>query len=138
MIRYDLVCAEGHLFDAWFSDSASYEEQAAAGLVACPVCGSTRVEKQLMAPAVAGARDADRIAVSEETAKLRAMVRAVHEYVRREAEYVGPRFPEEARRRAEKDDAKPIWGEASGEDVRALREEGIEVMPLPPLPEKKN
>ena len=137
MIRYDLVCAEGHLFDAWFSDSASYEKQAAAGLVECPVCGSTRVEKQLMAPAVAGARRREG-SLAEETAKLRAMVRALHEHVRREAEYVGPRFAEEARRRAEKDDARPIWGEASGEDVRALHEEGIPVMPLPPLPEKKN
>lgn len=136
MIRYDLVCVEGHLFDAWFSDSASFDEQVKAGLVACPVCGSTRVEKQLMAPAVATTRSTPNL--SEETARLRAMVRALHEHVRREADYVGRRFPEEARKRAEKEDARPIWGEASGEEVRALREEGIEVLPLPPLPEKKN
>ena len=137
MIRYDLVCAKGHLFDAWFSDSASYEEQVAAGLVECPVCGSTRIEKQLMAPAVKGARQREGT-LSEETAKLRALVRALHEHVRREAEYVGPRFAEEARRRAEKEDARPIWGEASGEEVKALHEEGIPVLPLPPLPDKKN
>ena len=137
MIRYDLVCAQGHLFDAWFSDSGSYDRQAAAGLVECPVCGSTRVEKQLMAPAVTGARRGGE-SLAEETAKLRAMVQALHEHVRKEAEYVGPRFAEEARRRAHRKDAKPIWGEADGEEVRSLREEGIEVMPLPPLPEKKN
>ncbi len=137
MIRYDLVCAEGHLFDAWFSDSASFDEQVAAGLVACPVCGCSRVEKQLMAPSVTAAKSG-KAGLAAETAKLRAMVRALHEHVRREAEYVGRRFPEEARKRAEEDDAKPIWGEASGEEVRALREEGIEVLPLPPLPEKKN
>ena len=136
MIRYDLVCAHGHLFDAWFSDSASFDEQVKAGLVECPVCGSTRVEKQLMAPAVKGSRKQP--ALAEETARLRAMVRALHEHVRREAEYVGRRFPEEARRRAREENAKPVWGEAAAEEVRALREEGIEVLPLPPLPEKKN
>jgi hypothetical protein len=165
MIRYDLTCARGHEFDAWFSDSASFEEQQEKGLVACPVCGDTRVRRQLArpgipmkgnrrpsssvpserpastptAPATRGAEG--QLPLSEGEARvLRQFVRELHAFVREKAEYVGSRFPEEARRRHEAGKAgeRPIWGEATAEEARSLREEGIEVLPLPPLPDKKN
>ena len=143
MIRYDLICAKGHTFDAWFSDSAGYERQAEAGLVECPVCGSTDVQKQLMAPALASSarRDAEPAQGSpldEQARAARQLLRRLHEHVRQHADYVGRAFPEEARKRATEEDARPIWGEASGKDVRELAEEGIEVLPLPPLPDEKN
>lgn len=159
MIRYDLACSHGHEFDAWFSDSASFEEQQAAGLVACPVCGDTNVRRQLACPGipVKGNRRTERqvsrqapAAAAEETPApslsegeaqvLRQFVRELHAMVREKAEYVGPRFAEEARRRhAEGEtEGRPIWGEATMEEAKALREEGIDVMPLPPLPDKKN
>ena len=54
MIKYALGCAEGHAFDSWFPDSAAYEKQRKRGFVVCPECGSTRVDKAIMAPAVVG------------------------------------------------------------------------------------
>ncbi len=144
MIRYDLICANGHAFDAWFSDSAGYERQAEAGLVECPVCGSADVQKQLMAPARASASSRRSATPAGEPPPLeharaaRQLLRQLHEHVRQHADYVGRAFPEEARKRAVEEDARPIWGEASGKDVRELAEEGIEVLPLPPLPDEKN
>ncbi len=158
MIRYDLACSHGHEFDAWFSDSAAFEQQQAAGLVTCPVCGDTNVRRQLACPGIpvkgnrrsetptgkpasATPPSAKGPVLSEGEAQvLRQFVRELHAMVREKAEYVGSRFAEEARRRhAEgKAEERPIWGEASMEEARALREEGIDVMPLPPLPDKKN
>src|SRR5260370_17216797 len=54
MIKYALGCAEGHAFESWFPDSAAYDKQRKRGLIACPECGSTRVDKAIMAPAVVG------------------------------------------------------------------------------------
>ena len=151
MIRYALICAREHLFEAWFASSQAYDEQVRAGLVACPVCGSTRVRKQLMRPAVATTRtraaerkgapakdDAAPAIMDEQMRTLRDLARRIHEHVRTHAEYVGPAFAQEARKRARQKDARPVWGEASTEDVKELLDSGIEVLPLPPLPDKKN
>jgi len=146
MIRYDLICACGHRFDAWFSSSAAYDEQRQAGLVECPLCGGTDVRKQLMTPALASGASRRQRKEPRQTARLndetaraaRALLRALHAHVRENADYVGRDFAEEARRRAPLKNARPVWGEATREDVRELAEEGIEVMPLPPLPDEKN
>ncbi len=159
MIRYDLACSHGHEFDAWFSDSASFERQQAAGLVVCPVCGDTDVRRQLACPGIpvkgnrrpespaprGGSSATERTPSAPplsdgEAQMLRQFVRELHAMVREKAEYVGPRFAEEARRRHAEGSAaeQPIWGEATMEEAKDLREEGIEVMPLPPLPDKKN
>jgi hypothetical protein len=148
MIRYDLICADGHGFDAWFRDSAAYDEQALKGLVICATCGSTRVEKQIMAPAIAGKsnrRDEEAkvplcTAPADPRAKmLISMMRELRRNVEANAEYVGPRFAEEARKihyaEAEK---RGIYGEASLADAKALADEGIETHPLPVLPEDRN
>ncbi len=108
MIRYALRCDQGDSFEAWFRDSADYDEQAAQGLLACPLCGSIAVEKDVMAPAIKRAREADPRAIAMAmAAKIKAHIRETHDYV-------GERFPEEARAMHEGDaEERPIWGEAS-------------------------
>lgn len=150
MIRYDLVCDAGHEFDGWFRDAAAFDKGLAAGAVACTHCGSPKVEKMLMAPAVATARK--RQAVQEKTEgkvslaapdprqqALAEMLRRVRAHVEANADYVGDRFVEEARRiHYGEAEAHGIYGEASFADAKALAEEGIEVHPLPMLPEDGN
>ncbi|MEA1830505.1 DUF1178 family protein [Methylobacterium durans] len=156
MIRYTLVCEAGHTFESWFPSSDSFDEQAARGLVSCPLCGSGKVEKGLMAPRVARTNRGERSApvpaplpeapgpspmpmIAEPEQKLRALLRAVREHVQSTAEHVGPRFPEEARKIHYGEVAeRPIYGEASPEEARALIEEGIDVAPLPPMPDDRN
>ena len=159
MILYSLCCEKEHAFDSWFRDSAAYDQQKARGLVACPVCGSTQVEKTLMAPALgAGARKREvepapasepvavergvpeKLAIlSEKEQALRAMLRAVREQVVRNSDYVGEEFATLARQMHEGEvEQRSIYGEASSEEVRALIEDEIEVMPLPSLPDERN
>ncbi len=149
MIRYDLRCARGHGFDAWFRDSAAYDTQAAAGQVACALCGSTDVQKQLMTPALrnAAAAIADPgpptapvTAPALSAAPDGALGRALADLRRRveeNADYVGPRFAAEARRlHAEGETERAIWGEATAAEAEALVEDGVPVAPLPWLPRR--
>ena len=161
MIRYDLKCRRGHVFDAWFSGSGAFERQREAGQIQCPVCGETEIEKRLMRPAIparanSGAREAGAApessaapsapardgggALGGDAKLLRQMAREMHAFVRAKAEYVGEAFAKEARKRHEtgRSGDKPIWGEASAQEARDLIDEGIEVAPLPPLPDEKN
>lgn len=155
MINYALACDAGHEFESWFPSSGSYDAQVAAGLVTCPVCDSAKVEKRLMAPAVARTDRASAVPaapqpaaappaapvalMSEPERQVRAMLRAVREHVQRTSEHVGARFAEEARRiHYGESETRAIYGEASREDARALLEEGIAVHPLPVLPDDRN
>lgn len=155
MIRYALICDERHAFDGWFRDSAAFDAQAAAGLVSCPSCQSKRVDKQIMAPGVARA---DRTAsapvasacpeaseatpmalLDDKSRELRAMIAALREHVTKTADYVGPRFAQEARRMHEGEaEARSIYGEATAEEARALAEDGIAALPLPIMPGERN
>jgi hypothetical protein len=147
MIRYDLNCDKEHAFDGWFRDSQAYDAQAAAGQVVCPVCGSTTISKQLMTPGIPGKsnrRGESRMPVfsgqkDNKVGELVEAVRKLRRHVEENADYVGDQFPEEARRIHYKE-VKPrgIYGEASLEEAKALLEEGVEVQPLPPLPEDSN
>lgn len=168
MIRYALACEGGHAFESWFPGSEAYDDQTARGLVACPVCGSQRVEKAIMAPALgrargaaservgdAGAPGADQTPmpqppvpapggelatfIAERDRGLREMVREMRRRVTAQAEHVGPKFADQAR--AMHEGAIPhrsIYGEASREEARALVEEGVEFHPLPLLPDERN
>jgi hypothetical protein len=130
MIKYQLRCALRHEFDGWFRDSGDFDEQSADGLLACPVCGSGEVEKAIMAPSVATGPSADR---REEMRRTMAEAAArAREYVGKHFDYVGDRFPEEARKihYGEKK-AQGIYGEASAKEVSDLVEEGVPVAPLP-------
>jgi hypothetical protein len=131
MILFDLRCKDGHGFEAWFRDGASYEDQATAGAIACPVCGDTGVSKALMAPAVSSRPKPD----ARQAAEAMRLLRKVQNHVEKNFDHVGPRFAEEARKmhygEAER---RSIYGEASTAEAKELRDEGIEVNQIPWLP----
>jgi len=134
MIKYQLLCAREHEFEGWFRDSADFDAQAGDGLVECPACGSEEVRKAVMAPAVARRKSRSSRAMQRDI--MQAMARA-REYVEKNFDYVGETFPEEARKiHYGEADERGIYGEASGQDVKALVEEGVNVAPLPGAPKK--
>ena len=140
MIRYALICEHEHAFEGWFGSSSDYDDQAARGLLECPLCASKVVRKQIMAPAVAGTK-AQR-AAPEPTAAMREMMMTAMGEVRRQVEenfdYVGDRFAREARDIHDgKSEERGIYGEASPKEVKALIEDGVRVAPLPPPAPKK-
>lgn len=155
MIRYSLTCQDGHTFETWFRSSGDFDVLAAKHEVLCPVCGSAQVVKAPMAPAVATAekREARADAIREmvpvanpqaaeaaaKRAELVAMMRRLREEVTQNADYVGDRFAEEARRiHFEEAEPRGIYGEATAGEVSELAEDGITVLPLPRLPEDGN
>ena len=138
MIRYALTCADGHDFEGWFGDSADFEAQQAKGLLTCPLCASDQVRKQIMAPAVTGARKAADRSPAMRSMMMEAMGK-VRAHVEENFDYVGDRFAAEARRIHEgAAETRGIYGEASGEEVRSLVEDGVPVAPLPPPAPKKS
>ncbi|MGE5266040.1 MAG: DUF1178 family protein [Deltaproteobacteria bacterium] len=151
MIKYSLVCGTGHEFDAWFQNSSAFDVQSARNLVVCPSCGTHDVQKALMSPAVAtrAGRSEPAAGQSSDAAGSTAhayippsiadIVRKIRVEIEKRADYVGPRFAEEARKihYAEAPE-RGIYGEASPEQVAELDEEGIKVFALPVLPEERN
>ena len=146
MIRYALSCSEGHEFEAWFGSSEAFDRQAEAKEVRCPMCGDSHVEKLPMAPNVARRRSDASVRRSEapvqkndERRKTYAMLREIRDKLTANSDYVGPRFPEEARKiHYQEVPPRGIHGEASVDEARLLEEEGISLWPLPPLPEDGN
>jgi hypothetical protein len=136
MIRYALHCDLAHEFEAWFGSSADYDEQAARGLVQCPVCGSSAVSKQIMAPAVTGTKKtpAPDLAAKMQTMMMQA-AREVRSHVEANFDYVGDAFAREARDIHEgRSEKREIYGEATPAEVKKLRDDGVPCAPLPPLP----
>jgi hypothetical protein len=136
MIRYALRCDDGHGFEAWFGDSAAYDDQAARGLVECPHCGSHGVSKQIMSPAVAGTR---KTAQAPDLAKMQTMMtqmaREVRSHVEQNFDYVGDAFAREARDIHEgRTEKREIYGEATPAEVKKLKDDGVPCAALPPLP----
>lgn len=151
MILYSLRCDSEHEFESWFKDSAAYDSQAKRALVACPHCGSQKVEKAIMAPRVArgvSAPDsppdssrataaasqlpAKSVAADPKAARMRRALLELRRQVEDNCDYVGPRFAEEARRiHYGEADARGIYGESTREEAEALAEEGVEVASLP-------
>jgi hypothetical protein len=162
MIRYALVCEKGHGFESWFADSAAYDKQVKRRLVACPHCGSAKVDKAIMAPRLAGAKKhaapieapapaapetaqvntqekAPVAMISPQERELRSKLKELRNHLTKNADHVGSKFPEEARKMHYGETAhRSIYGEASPEDARQLAEEGIEFHPLPILPDERN
>jgi hypothetical protein len=139
MIRYALVCESGHDFEGWFGASADFDDQAARGLLACPICASPVVRKQIMAPAVSGTRKQNATGLP---AHAQAMMMEALGQMRRHVEdhfdYVGDSFASEARLIHEgRSEERGIYGEASPSEVKALITDGVPVAPLPPPPPKK-
>jgi hypothetical protein len=160
MIRYTLRCERDHGFESWFQSSSAYDSQVRRKLVSCPVCNSTKVEKAIMAPQIVSKRSRDNaapvpapapVAPAETTAsestpllmaqerELRAKLKELRDHIVKNADNVGERFPNEARKMHYGDiEHRPIYGEASPDEARALIEEGVEVAPLPVLPDDRN
>ncbi|MGI9410163.1 MAG: DUF1178 family protein [Hyphomicrobiaceae bacterium] len=156
MIRYQLQCEEEHGFEAWFRNSEAFDKQVKRKQVTCPECGSTKVSKAIMAPNVgvkankkstlpvpaaptAQAPEPADPRIAEARREVMAAMRKLRKSVEDNAEYVGPKFAEEARRIHYKEaEEKGIYGEASTDEVKELTEEGIEIYPLPVLPEDQN
>lgn len=151
MIRYALICQQAHEFESWFPSSEAFEEQDRMGFVTCPVCGSTHVEKQIMAPSIQK-KVVDRkpllpensnlpkfVAQDSSEGQIRRFLHDLHEYVQKHSENVGSSFAEESRKiHYGESEQRSIHGEASHDEVRSLLEEGIDFFPLPSLPEKQN
>ncbi|HTE75294.1 MAG TPA: DUF1178 family protein [Xanthobacteraceae bacterium] len=183
MIRYALNCDNGHAFESWFANSVAYDKQAKRKLVTCPVCGSAKVEKAIMAPSLgqslgqslAPSPNSSEAAeprppsptptppnpapppplqpgpmppippktpvamMSSAERELRHKLKELRDHITKNASYVGPRFPEEARKiHYGEAEHRSIYGEASPEEAKELHEEGIEFHPLPVLPDDKN
>ena len=140
MIKYALTCDHDHGFEGCFGSSSDYDDQAARGLLDCPICGSKTVRKQIMSPAVAGTKAQK--ASPEPTAAMREMMMTAMGEVRRQVEdnfdYVGDSFAREARDIHDgKSEERGIYGEATPQQVKALVKDGIQVAPLPPPSPKK-
>lgn len=140
MIRYALRCEHSHEFEGWFGSSSDYDAQAERGLVECPVCGSHAVTKQIMAPAIAGTK---RSTPTDSPPPSRTMVMEamgkIRKHVKDNFDYVGDAFAKEARAIHEgTSEDRGIYGEARPDEVKALREDGIGVAPLPPDPSDLN
>jgi hypothetical protein len=156
MIRYNLRCERGHAFESWFQSSQAYETQEKRKLVNCPSCGSAKVERAIMAPQIVSKKSPDRAAPAHAPAteattpastplmmaqerELRAKLRELRDHIVKNADNVGERFPVEARKMHYGDiEHRPIYGEASPEEARSLIDEGVEVSPLPVLPDDRN
>jgi hypothetical protein len=160
MIRYALVCAKGHSFESWFQNSAAYDKQRKRSLVECPVCGDSKVEKAIMAPRLSGAKKRGNVPVpavttdaapasappaapvalvSPQEREFRQKLRELREHLTKNSDYVGQKFPEEARKMHYGDiEHRSIYGEATPQDAKDLHDEGIEFHPLPVLPDDRN
>lgn len=144
MIRYALSCAAHHDFESWFQSSAAYDRLAGSDRVTCPVCGSTKVHKALMAPAVVGAgraaekaADAPSASAASPTEIERALA-ALRQHVEENSDYVGLNFAAEARRiHAGEAPERSIYGETQADEARKLIEDGVPVAPLPFVPRRK-
>jgi hypothetical protein len=169
MIRYSLVCERRHEFDIWFQNSADYDQQQKRGLIACPACESTKVDKAIMAPSLGrgsrksasappaeaavppaeppAAAEAPAAAepkapvamISPQEREFRSKLKELRDHLIKNAENVGGKFPEEARKMHYGEiEHRSIYGEASPQEAKDLHDEGIEFHPLPVLPEERN
>jgi len=139
MIRYALVCDQDHGFEAWFASSSHYDDQSARGLVECPFCASRQVRKQIMAPAVTGTKKSDGLKPDALKAMQTMMMQAAREvrsHVEDNFEYVGDAFAREARDIHEgRSEQREIYGEATPNDIKKLKDDGVPCMPLPDVPD---
>jgi hypothetical protein len=158
MIKYALACDKGHQFESWFADSVAFDKQAKRKLVTCPMCDSAKVEKAIMAPRLAATKkrktqspapapaDAPTPAAAAPVAMMspqehefRAKLKELRDHLTKNADNVGKKFPDEARKMHYGEiEHRSIYGEATPEDAKELAEEGIELHPLPILPDERN
>jgi len=141
LIRFSLLCEQDHAFEAWFRNNDDFDTQKKRGFVECPECGSKKVGKALMAPAVSTGRRKEKIALAMGEAQKEAMkeLKALSEKMRENAENVGDKFAEEARKiHFGEIEPRGIYGEATPDETRRLVEDGVEFMPIPVFPDDRN
>ena len=138
MIRYALLCEHEHGFEGWFGASADFDDQQARGLLECPLCASKSVGKQIMAPAVVGARKTVQDEAAGKAEMMMQAIGAIRAHVEENFDDVGDAFAKEARAIHEgRAEERGIYGQASAKEVRELVEDGVPVAPLPPKPPEK-
>jgi hypothetical protein len=156
MIHYALICEHGHDFESWFQNSAAFDKQAKRSLVTCPLCGSAKVEKAIMAPRLSSSKKPRALVeapvqappapentpvamISPKEQEIRTKLKELREHLTKNADNVGQKFSEEARKMHYGEiEHRSIYGEASPKDAKDLAEEGIEFHPLPILPDERN
>lgn len=141
MIRFSLHCDNAHDFEGWFRSNDDFDTQRKRGFVECPECGSQKVEKALMAPAVSTSRKQEKIALAmgDEQRKVMAALKELSEKVRANAEDVGDKCAEQARKiHFGEAEARGIYGAATLDEAKGLADDGIDFMPLPVFPDDRN
>ena len=141
MIRFSLHCEHAHEFEGWFRSNDDFDTQKKRGFVECPSCGSSKVEKALMAPAVSTSRRQEKMALAMGEQQRRAMaeLKALSQKMRENADYVGDKFAEEARKiHFGEMEARGIYGEATAEEAKGLIDDGVDFMPIPVFPDEQN
>jgi hypothetical protein len=135
MIVYDIKCSHDHVFEAWFKDSETFDEQVEAGGVSCPVCGVTDVEKALMAPRLNKGKSDQRANAREHMGRYVAAIHEMRRQVEKNCDYVGDKFAEEARKiHYGEAESRGIYGEATNDEASSLVEEGVEFHKIPWAP----
>ena len=141
MIRYDLVCENEHFFESWFKDSKSYQKQLEANEIVCPKCDSSNISKSLMAPGIpkkTNTKNSNVIANSN-SKSINDAIRKIRNEIKKNSEYVGDQFPEEARKiHYNEAEMRSIYGKASKKEVTELVDEGIDIIQIPEIPDDKN
>ncbi len=141
MIRYDLVCENEHFFESWFKDSKSYQKQLEANEIACPKCNNSNISKSLMAPGIpkkTNTKNGNVIANSS-SSSINNAIRKIRDEIKKNSEYVGDQFPEEARKiHYNEAEMRSIYGKASKKEITELVDEGIDIIQIPEIPDDKN
>lgn len=141
MIRFSLHCDHAHEFEGWFRSNDDFETQKKRGFIECPSCGSSKVDKALMAPAVSTSRKQEKIALAMGDQQKRAMaeLKALSKKMRENADYVGDKFADEARKiHFGETEARGIYGEATPEEAKGLADDGVDFLPIPVFPDDQN
>lgn len=143
MIRYNLICNNDHNFESWFRDSTSCDDQIRSKKVVCPECNSNVVTKALMSPRIpkkgSSNNEENTVLSNGRNNNLNDAIRKIRDEIKKNSEYVGKEFPEEARKiHYHESEERSIYGEATAKDIKELHEEGIDIIRIPNLPDDKN
>tara|TARA_B110000438_G_C15729568_1_gene613648 strand:+ start:569 stop:994 length:426 start_codon:yes stop_codon:yes gene_type:complete len=141
MIRYDLVCSNNHKFESWFKDSKSFQEQVHSKDISCPICNDNIISKTLMAPGIPKKENTkkDDVLLNKKSNSINNAIKKIRNEIKENSEYVGKEFPEAARKiHYNEENSRSIYGEASLDDVKELKDEGIDVIHIPDAPDDKN
>jgi len=143
LIRYNLICNNDHNFESWFKDSTSCDDQIRSKKVVCPECNSNAVTKALMSPGIpkkgSSNNQENTVLSNGRNNNLNDAIRKIRDEIKKNSEYVGKEFPEEARKiHYHESEERSIYGEATAKDIKELHEEGIDIIHIPNLPDDKN